>query len=114
MEDKNARRIRIEQLKKNIKKNVTYGDLFNQCIDLLDVNSRIYSHEKSQKLVNKMVDEFPFTKWGRVDWESVPNKLSIKRTMELSVYQIELQQNYFIMWDQYNLPVIETTIGDIL
>lgn len=29
MEDKNARRIRIEQLKRNIKKDIMYGELFS-------------------------------------------------------------------------------------
>lgn len=66
MEDRNARGFRIEQLKKNIKRNTSYGELFNECIAVLNINSRVYSLEKSQELADKMVNEFNFTKWGRV------------------------------------------------
>ncbi|MCG7406528.1 hypothetical protein MH117_03795 [Paenibacillus sp. ACRRX] len=114
MEDKNARKIRIEQLKKKIKKDVSYGNLFNECIEVLDVNSRICSHEKSQELVKQMVDEFIFTKWGRVDWNLTPHKFTIKEPSELNIYSIDITEKYFIIWNENNLPVIETTIEDII
>ncbi len=114
MEDRDARRFRIEQLKKNIKRNTSYGELFNECIAVLNINSRVYSLEKSQGLADKMVNEFNFTKWGRVDWNSVPNKFSIKDILELKMYELDFNKNYFIIWDEYNLPVIETTIGDVI
>ncbi|GGD89882.1 CDI toxin immunity protein [Paenibacillus nasutitermitis] len=114
MKDRNARRFRIEQLKKNIKRITSYGELFNECIAVLDINSRVYSLEKSQEFAEKMVNEFRFTKWGRVDWNSISHKLFIKNALELNMYNLDLNQNYFIIWNEYNLPVIETTIGDVI
>jgi hypothetical protein len=114
MKDKNVRRIRIEQLKKNIKKDIKYGELFSECIDVLDVDSRIYSHEKSQEIVKRMIDEYNFSKWGRVDWKLIPHKFSINNITELNTYTIASNNNYFVIWNEYNLPVVETTIGDII
>ncbi|MDF2960668.1 MAG: hypothetical protein K0S39_2403 [Paenibacillus sp.] len=114
MEDRNTRRFRIEQLKKNIKRNTSYGELFNECIAVLDIKTRVYSLEKSQELAEKMINEFTFTKWGRVDWNSVPHKFCIKNALELKMYKLDFNQNYFIIWNENNLPVIETTIGDVI
>lgn len=114
MEDRNARKFRIEQLKKNIKKENFYGELFEECIDSLGDKSRIYSREKSQELAKKMVDEFNFTKWGRVDWSLLQDKFIIDESSELVKYTTALDDNYFIIWNAYNIPVVEATIGDII
>lgn len=114
MEDRNDRKFRIEQLKKNIKKEKFYGELFEECIDSLGDNSRIYSREKSQELAKKMVDEFNFTKWGRVDWSLLQDKFIIDESSELVKYTTALDDNYFIIWNAYNIPVVEATIGDII
>jgi len=114
MEEKIARKIKIEQLKKNIKKDDSFGALLNECIDVLSVNSRIFSHMRSQEIVMKMEDEFKFTKWGRVDWRSIPHKFTIKEISELNIYTVDFNNNFYVIWNEYNLPVIETTIGDII
>jgi len=114
MEDRKARQIRIEQLKKSMKKDISYGELFNNCIEVLSVDSRVYSHEGSVEVVKRMEEEFSFTKWGRVDWSSIPRKFPISEPSQLQFYDIDQTQVYYIIWNDYNLPVVETTIGDII
>ncbi|MFF2480069.1 hypothetical protein [Paenibacillus sp. NPDC058071] len=114
MEDRNARRFRMEQLKRNIIRDISYGELFNECIAVLDPSARVYSQERSQEIADKLTSEFPFTNWGRVDWDSLPNIIKLKDAFDLKRYTTDSNQNFYIIWDEYNLPVVETTLGDVI
>ncbi|WP_341281111.1 hypothetical protein [Paenibacillus sp. FSL H8-0537] len=114
MEDRSSRKSRMEQLKKKMKRDISYGELFNECIEVLDVNSHIYSFEKSQELIEKMEKEFRFTNTGRVGWKYITYKFSIKNISDLYSHSLDLNSNYFIILNGNNFPVIETTIGDVI
>ncbi|WP_165452851.1 DUF943 family protein [Paenibacillus thalictri] len=112
--DKNARRIRIEQLKKKIKTE-NPNALYQECVDALGGSTRICSQDQSIRIVASLVLSFPFTKWGRIDWESINRRFVIKKIEE--VYQIEEFNNdeeYLIIWDEMNLPVIESLFSRII
>ncbi|NRF96010.1 hypothetical protein HQN89_34980 [Paenibacillus frigoriresistens] len=113
--DKQERKFRIEQLKRKIKKEVHTNTLFDECIDALGDNTRIYSLDESVRVVAMLVMSFPFTKWGRIDWESVERKITIHDIDEIiKLNEFENENELLIIWDEMNLPVVESTLQKIL
>ncbi|NBD25408.1 CDI toxin immunity protein [Paenibacillus glycinis] len=113
--DKKARQFRMEQLKNKSKKENQFTALFEECIDVLGDEVRIYSLDESVRIVAHMVIAFPFTEWGRVDWKLVKSKTLIKKLDELSdVMQLDLNKGYYVVWDELNLPVIETKLARLI
>lgn len=87
------------------------GSLYSECIEALGPNTRIYSLEKSSEIVAMMESIVNFTQWARIDWESIDQKKSLKTPEELKdIESILLRDNYFIVWNEFNLPVVETNL----
>jgi hypothetical protein len=113
--DKQARLFRMEQLKKRVKIENPSGSLYSECIEALGPNTRIYSLEKSSGIVAMMESIVNFTQWARIDWESIDQKKSFKTPEELKdIESILLRDNYFIVWNEINLPVVETNLNNII
>ena len=113
--DKSACQFKIEQLKQKVKKDNKPSSLFSECIEALGEDIRIYSLDESVRIVAHLVVAFPFTNWGRVDWNEIKNKKSIKNLRELSEGStIDLNMGYYVIWDEMNLPVIEAKLKDII
>lgn len=113
--DKQERRLRIEQLKGKVKKDVHTNILFDECIHALGDNTRIYSLDESVRVIARLVMSFPFTNWGRIDWNSVERKIIIHDIDEIrQLVEFKHENELFIIWDELNLPVIESTLEKIL
>ncbi|MBE1442707.1 hypothetical protein [Paenibacillus sp. OAS669] len=113
--DKAERKFRIEQLKRKIKNEVHSNGLFHECIDALGDNTRIYSLNESVRVVAMLTMSFPFTKWGRIDWESVERKITIHDIDEIRrLTEFENENELLIIWDEMNLPVVESTLQKII
>ncbi|HBS44041.1 MAG TPA: hypothetical protein DEA91_05455 [Paenibacillus sp.] len=115
MNDKQARLFRIEQLKKRIKIEIPSGSLYSECIEALGPNTRVYSSEKSSEIVSLMEKMVNFTQWARIDWESIDQKRSLKKPEELKdIEPILLRDNYFVVWNEFSLPIVETNLDNII
>ncbi|WP_170880245.1 hypothetical protein [Paenibacillus odorifer] len=115
MNDKQARLCRLEQLKKRIKIEVPSESLYSECIEALGPNTRIYSSEKSSEIVSLMEKMVNFTQWARIDWESIDQKRSLKKPEELKdIEPILLRDNYFVVWNEFSLPIVETNLDNII
>ncbi|CAH1054633.1 hypothetical protein [Paenibacillus pseudetheri] len=115
MNDKQARLFRIEQLKKRIKIEIPSGSLYSECIEALGPNTRVYSSEKSSEIVSLMEKMVNFTLWARIDWESIDQKRSLKKPEELKdIEPILLRDNYFVVWNEFSLPIVETNLDNII
>ncbi|MFD2332564.1 hypothetical protein ACFSR7_25175 [Cohnella sp. GCM10020058] len=113
--DRQERKFRIEQLKRKIKKEVQKNTLFDECISALGENTRIYSLNESVRVVAMLVMSFPFTNWGRVDWNSVEKKITIHDINEIrNLKEFENEHEVLLIWDEMNLPVVESTLAKIL
>jgi hypothetical protein len=118
MDNKEARKIRIEQLKKRIKPKVQFGSLFEECLTELGEGTRIYSKEESQRLINQVENNFKFTSWGRIDWSKISIKKKADRINEvidfLGANQRRLQNSFLVCWDNAAYPIIETNLFKIM
>ncbi|RKP44067.1 hypothetical protein D7Z26_27025 [Cohnella endophytica] len=115
MDDREARLFRIEQLKQRITRDKSHGSLFDECIDALGSETRIYSLEASQNIVTTMVNTFNFTRWGRLDWNGFAYNGNLIRINELMKLEfINTNEDYQIIWDEYSLPVVESSLVKII
>ncbi|MNO32105.1 hypothetical protein D3C76_220890 [compost metagenome] len=115
MNDKQTRLFRMEQLKKRIKIENPSGSLYSECIEALGSNTRIYSSEKSSEIITLMEKMVNFTQWARIDWESIDQKRSLNKPEELKdIEPILLRDNYFVVWNEFNLPIVETNLDNII
>jgi len=114
MDEKERRKLRIDQLKKKIKNIENNELLFEECISALGRGVKIFSELKSQNIIDELVKKFPFTKWGRIDWDLVPYKKPIKKLTELRDCEISNEDLFYVVWSHSSPPVIETSLDQIL
>lgn len=113
--DKQERKLKIEQLKRKVKKEASPPILFEECMDALGDNTRIYSLDESVRVIARLVFSFPFTDWGSVDWNSVERKIAIHGIDEIrKLDEFDNDNELLIIWDEMNLPVVESTLEKIL
>ncbi|MDI4647906.1 CDI toxin immunity protein [Cohnella hashimotonis] len=113
--DKQERKFRIDQLKGKVKKEVQTHTLFDECIHSLGENTKIYSLDESVRVIARLVMSIPFTDWGRIDWNSVEQKFTIHDIGEIrKLNAFEIEDELLIIWDEMNLPVIESSLEKIL
>ena len=48
--------------------------LFNECLESLGNETLIFSQEKSQQIATILMNSFPITVSGRIDWEQIDNQ----------------------------------------
>lgn len=73
-----------------------------------------YLHEYFKKM-------FPITKWGKIDWEKISNKidigcepLNIIPALELLLMKKTFDQSVYIEWSTGSLPIIRSNLEDII
>jgi hypothetical protein len=82
---------------------------------VLGEGTRIYSLDESVRVVAMLVISFPFNQWGCISWHEVNHKFEIKNNSELiHIKELELEDEYLIIWDEMNLPVIESSLKKII
>lgn len=118
MDNKEARKIRIQQLKKRIKPKLHSISLFEECLTALGEGTRIYSEEESKRLINQFVNNFNFTLWGRVDWSMISIKKKADRINEVIEFieasQRSILNSFLVCWDNAAYPIIETNLFKIM
>lgn len=119
MEDKSIRRWRLEQLlqQQKSKQKISYGQLFEECIEALGEDIIIMSGETSETIRNELTNVYPFTSWGRINWNNtacrhvlisafdlLPTLKSLNADTELPIY---------IIWGG-TFPVLQTKLQKVL
>lgn len=74
---------------------------------------------KEQKIVlENFFGAYPFTRWGRIDWEKINNKVLVEYIDEigprLAANKKDNNDPCYIIWGMDNLPIIKACLNDIL
>ncbi|OTX33624.1 hypothetical protein BK720_07215 [Bacillus thuringiensis serovar brasilensis] len=119
MDDRSSRQWKIRQKLRELKtKNRNdINPLFNECLESLGNETLIFSQEKSQQIATTLINSFPITGLGRVDWEQIDNHLIASNKEQLisliRAHQLDFDEQIFIIWDNYEIPVVRTNLDKV-
>ncbi|WP_254490206.1 hypothetical protein [Bacillus thuringiensis] len=119
MDDRSSRKWKMLQKLRELKtknRNDT-NPLFNECLESLGDETLIFSQEKSQQIATTLMNLFPITISGRIDWEQIDNKLIASNKEQLisliRAKQLDFNEQIFILWDNYEIPVVSTNLNTV-
>ena len=103
---KEKNQLRVQEL--NWKKNI----LFKECTNLLNECSILFL-EESEVLFGKIKNNFPFTYYGCIDWNSINFCVTINDIYD--IYNIfKDYYEYYIIWDQKDIPCVSCKLAAII
>ncbi|MGR9632817.1 CDI toxin immunity protein [Bacillus cereus] len=119
MDDRSSRQWKIRQKLRELKtknRNDT-NPLFNECLESLGNETLIFSQEKSQQITTTLMNLFPITGSGRIDWEQIDSQLIASNKEQLisliRASQLDFDEQIFIIWDNYEIPVVSTNLNKV-
>ncbi|WP_141550737.1 hypothetical protein [Bacillus thuringiensis] len=119
MDDRSSRQWKLRQKLRALKtknRNDT-NPLFNECLESLGNETLIFSQEKSQQIATILMNLFPITVSGRIDWEQIDNQFIASNKEELisliRANQLDFDEQIFIIWDNYEIPVVSTNLDKV-
>ncbi|TKI13778.1 hypothetical protein FC696_09780 [Bacillus wiedmannii] len=119
MDDRSSRQWKIRQKLRELKtknRNDT-NPLFNECLESLGSETLIFSQEKSQQIATTLINLFPITVSGRIDWEQIDSQLIASNKKQLisliRANQLDFNEQIFIIWDNYEIPVVCTNLDKV-
>ncbi|MGG0124242.1 hypothetical protein [Bacillus paranthracis] len=119
MDDRSSRQWKIRQKLRELKaknRNDT-NPLFNECLESLGSETLIFSQEKSQQIATTLINLFPITVSGRIDWEQIDSQLIASNKKQLisliRANQLDFDEQIFIIWDNYEIPVVCTNLDKV-
>lgn len=119
MNDRSSRKWKMLQKLRELKtknRNDT-NPLFNECLESLGDETLIFSQEKSQQIATTLMNLFPITISGRIDWKQIDNKLIASNKEQLisliRAKQLDFNEQIFILWDNYEIPVVSTNLNTV-
>ncbi|TKH54400.1 hypothetical protein FC680_22110 [Bacillus cereus] len=119
MSDRSSRRWKMQQKLRALKtkNNNDTNPLFNECIESLGAETLIFSQNKSQQIVNTLINSFPITVSGRIDWGQIDNQLiALNKEQLISLIKEnkpDFDEQVFILWDNNEIPVISTNLDKV-
>lgn len=119
MDDRSSRQWKLRQKLRALKtknRNDT-NPLFNECLESLGNETLIFSQEKSQQIAIILMNLFPITVSGRIDWEQIDNQFIASNKEQLisliRANQLDFDEQIFIIWDNYEIPVVSTNLDKV-
>ncbi|PEM15221.1 hypothetical protein CN616_22960 [Bacillus toyonensis] len=119
MDDRSSRQWKMRQKLRELKaknRNDT-NPLFNECLESLGDATLIFSQEKSQQIATNLMNLFPITVSGRIDWEQIDNQLIASNKEQLisliRANQLDFDEQIFIIWDNHEIPVVSTNLDKV-
>ncbi|WP_144499464.1 hypothetical protein [Bacillus sp. FDAARGOS_235] len=119
MDDRSSRQWKMRQKLRELKtKNRSdTNPLFNECLESLGNETLISSQEKSQQIATTLMNLFPITVSGRIDWEQIDTQLIASNKKQLisliRAHQLDFDEQIFIIWDNYEIPVVSTNLDKV-
>ncbi|HDR7869696.1 hypothetical protein QL993_09235 [Bacillus wiedmannii] len=119
MNDRSSRQWKMRQKLRELKtknRNDT-NPLFNECLESLGNETLIFSQKKSQQIATTLIDLFPITVSGRIDWEQIDNQfIALNKKQLISLIranQLDFDEQIFIIWDNFKIPVVSTNLDKV-
>lgn len=119
MNDRSSRQWKMRQKLRELKtknRNDT-NPLFNECLESLGNETLIVSQKKSQQIATTLIDLFPITVSGRIDWEQIDNQfIALNKKQLISLIranQLDFDEQIFIIWDNFKIPVVSTNLDKV-
>lgn len=94
--------------------------LLDECILVLGESHMILDEVAGNNIFDLFQKDWPFTSWGRIDWEKVSQKISIssaddaENKLSTLLSSAGLNTPIYILWDESSLPVIKADLKLIL
>ncbi len=94
--------------------------LLNECILALGESNVILDEDTGNNVFDLFQKDWPFTSWGRINWEEVERKISIdsvgnvENKLSTLVSPVGRETPIYILWDEGSLPVIKADVNSIL
>ncbi|WP_013334514.1 hypothetical protein [Gloeothece verrucosa] len=93
--------------------------LFDECIQALGENFKIFSEVETEEIFAKFENTFPISAWGRIKWEKIQQKIEVKSVSEIipdlnQYFSAEKLDKIYILWDNGSLPAIEAPLIQVL
>lgn len=87
-----------------------------------DKEIQILSKNQSEEIESKLIINYPFASWGRIDWSKVDKKyeLIINENIEkellklLTKLNINTTESTYLIFGNPEYPIIQTSIQDVL
>lgn len=92
--------------------------LFKECIEALNVS--LLPEDEADILSELLLQIVPITTWGKVDWEKITHKIEVGYNPQDIIPALKkllgnnVDTQVYIEWDNNALPVIKTTLEDIV
>ncbi|PHE75282.1 hypothetical protein COF77_15155 [Bacillus wiedmannii] len=119
MNDRSSRQWKMRQKLRELKtknRNDT-NPLFSECLESLGNETLIFSQKKSQQIATTLIDLFPITVSGRIDWEQIDNQfIALNKKQLISLIranQLDFDEQIFIIWDNFKIPVVSTNLDKV-
>ena len=91
--------------------------LLDECIEALGENVHILLDKKREQVLSDFESSFPFTKWGRIEWEKVDYHAEVNTVDKIVSFlnkNIDKYNNIiYVIWDEGTLPIIQSDLDKI-
>ena len=91
--------------------------LFDECIEVLGENVHVFSDSQREQVLSDFESTFPFTGWGRIEWEKVSNNAKVHTVDEIISFLHQNMKEYsnvvYVIWDEGTLPIIQSTLDKV-
>ena len=95
------------------------SDLFQECVaGLSDV--KILDLAETDKQFDTFEEELPILSWGKIDWNSILQKIQLERAGEIipSLKKLlgkkTIDQAVYILWGEASIPAIKTNLSSVV
>jgi hypothetical protein len=92
--------------------------LLDECIEALGEDAEILTDSEKDKIFDTFESSFPFTEWGRIDWDKVSKKEIVNTVNDITAYLEKCYENFntdvYVIWDEGTLPIIKSDLKKVL
>ncbi|MDQ0271321.1 CDI toxin immunity protein [Cytobacillus purgationiresistens] len=91
--------------------------LLDECIEALGENVHILSDSKKEQVLSNFESSYPFTEWGRIEWENVVFYAEVNTVDEIVSFLNKNIDDYnnaiYVIWDEGTLPIIQSDLDKV-
>ncbi|MCY8573485.1 hypothetical protein [Bacillus haynesii] len=91
--------------------------LYEECLEALGDHKKVLSYETTEKFHQELASKYPFTSWGRIQWELVKNHKSIEYAEDIDDWLTENNiddKEIILLWSFGDYPAIKTELDNAL